>query len=357
MSEQANVLDILSSVPVNVMNLSVPQAYKGGEARVLVIGDLHLSDKYSGRHVDYFRDCVEFLEQITKEIKEKKITHLILTGDLIGRHNEKNLEHLESYLFVMKILQLWNDLTNGNVYSARGNHDYGKHLTDFEVFVSLGYIKVVDTLDVGSIRFHMLHYGGHDRVIEVDEEKYNVAIMHTELHVEGLTGWFFRSPEGVELSSLENLYGVELVLAGHIHTPSEKLVQTSIKDKTVSLFYPGNGTRPTKERNLWEHCFGVYLKTDEKNVDFEQITFSLRPVSEIFTSTFDDIVEAEEVEEEEDKPTFDVELLASIIDELNNYNVVGEGSFKEQITAFGGLDKEAVDLALDIIAQIETEMK
>lgn len=325
------------------------------EYRPFVVGDLHISDKYSGRHVDYFQDCIDFLNQITDEIKKNKVTHLILLGDLIGRTTEKNLQSRDTLMYFMKVLQVWNELTDGNVYSIRGNHDFSEKLTDFEMFVTLGLIKTTNHLDVGSIRFHMLDYGAHDRQIEVDPELYNVALMHTELHVEGTTNWFFRSKEGVDLSSLENLYGVELAIAGHIHNPSVRMVQTSIKDKDISLFYPGNGTRPKFDANIWTKCYGVLFNTTEEDVSIGQIEFQLKEGHEIFRNTFEDI--PEEDEEVTNAPMFNIEQLSEILQQLNDYNIMGEGDYKSQVVKLGGLDKDAVELALQYIEIVEGEMK
>lgn len=319
----------------------------------LIIGDPHISDKYSGRHVDYFRDCVEFIDMVTDEMRKNNVTHLICTGDWIGRTTEKNLQSRDTLMYFMKVLQVWNVMTNGNVYSARGNHDYSEKLTDFEMFVTLGLIKTADFIDVGSTRIHLINYGEHDREITVDENKYNVAVMHTNLQVEGQTNWFIGGNDGVELSSLENLYGVDLVVAGHIHNPSVRLVSTSIRDKEISLFYPGNGTRPRYEPNIWTKCFGILLSTDDEGTQLGQVEFKLRPSNEIFQSTYEDMDE----DVIENTPVFNIEQLTDILNELKNYNIMGDADYKSQVVKFGGVDKEAVDLALDYIERVEVEMK
>lgn len=334
------------------VSLASPQ---GKIWRSMIVGDLHISDKYSGRHVDYFRDCTEFLEQVTNKMKEMEVTHLILTGDLVGRTTEKNLQSRESLLYFMKVLQVWNNITNGNVYTLRGNHDISSKLTDFDLFLSLGLIKMIDSLDVGGIRFHFFNYGEHNRPIQVAQDRYNVAVMHTHLKIEGVTTWFNGGPDGVELSSLENLYGVDFVVAGHIHNPSVRMVETSIRDKTIQLFYPGNGTRPRFELNLWTKCYAVMFETNENfDVMLKLIEFPLRPIDEVFQKTYED-VETEELIDS--APMFDIDQLSNILEELKNYNILGESDYKSQITRLGGLDKEAVELALNYIELVEREMK
>lgn len=337
------------------MNITIPTNASTTKFKPFIVGDLHISDKYSGRHVDYFQDCVDFLNNITEEMKKNEVTHLILTGDLIGRTTEKNLQSRETLMYFMKVLQVWNDMTGGNVYSVRGNHDFSEKLTDFEMFVTLGLIQTANFIDVGSIRFHFMDYGEHDRAIEYNEDKYNVAVMHTELHVEGITSWFFRSPEGVDLSSLENLYGVDLVIAGHIHNPSVRMVTTTIKDKDISLFYPGNGTRPKYDRNIWTKCFGILFDTDDVDVSMGTVEFDLKPADEIFRSTYEDVEEEEIVDDS--TPMFNIEELSTILNQLNHYSIIGDSDYKTQITQLGGIDKEAVELALQYIEVVESEMK
>lgn len=323
----------------------------------MVIGDLHFSDKYSGRHVDYFQDCIDFLEEVIKEVKNRKVTHIFFTGDLIGRTTEKNLQSRDSLMFFMKYLQLLNTLTNGNVYSVEGNHDKSQKLTDFTMFVSLGLVKKANFVDVGGVRFHLVDYGEQTRPIDVDPEKYNVAITHTDLRIEGLTTWYRGGNDWVELSSLENFYGVDFVVGGHIHNPSPGVVETSIKDKSIKLFYPGNATRPRYEKDLWDECYSLLFPTDDAgDVSVDIIRHKLKPVEEVFQLVYDDIEEDPE-DLGEESHTFNIEHLAQILEELKSYNLLGETDYKTQIVRLGGIDKDAVDLALQYIETVEGEMR
>ena len=221
------------------------------ENKILVIGDLHISDRFSGRHKDYLENCFDCLDMIEKSIVENEITHLICLGDWIGIGlAEKNLKERRTLLRLIQVLQKWNKLLNGNVYSLRGNHDIGKNMTDYDFFVTMGLLKYVPQLDIGSCRLHLFNYGEETRPIVVDNDKYNVGCFHTNLLIEGLTTWY-RGGVGVELSSLKNLYGISMAIAGHIHNPSMRLVSTSINDSDISLFYPGCPTRPRLEPNMW----------------------------------------------------------------------------------------------------------
>lgn len=325
------------------------------ESRVLIIGDLHISDRYTGKHKDYLANCFECLEMITAKIKEQEITHLFCLGDWVGIGlSEKNLRKRETLLVVMKTLQEWNKLTKGHVYSLRGNHDIGSTLTDYDLFLSLGLIKSKHQLDIGSTRFHFFDYGEENRKINISEDKYNIGLFHANLLIEGITTWY-RGGVGVELSTLDNLYGMSMAIAGHIHNPSPKMVATSIRDSDITLFYPGCMTRPKFEPNLWDEAYAMYYKIDDMATIADIVTFKLKPVSEIFTSTFDD--KKEDDSDEETSPAFDIEALAKVLDELQYYNISGGQDYHSQIMRVAGIDKSAADIALEYLSRVESEFK
>lgn len=321
-------------------------------SRVLIVPDLHISDVYNGKHKDYFSNCVSCLEMLTQTIIDKQITHVYCLGDWVGI-KEKNLRSRDALFYLISVLQKWNTLTNNNVYSIVGNHDIGSSITDFNFLVSLGYIKVVDTLDIGCLRLHGLGYGNEKRQVELDDSKYNIALMHNNLQVEGQTNWF-RAGVGIELSSLENLYGITMVIAGHIHNPSVKWVSTSIKDKDISLFYPGNMTRPAKDPNIWNKSYGIIFSVDDNQVNLETVEYNLTPAEELFSQTYDDVAETEDDIYEN---VINIEELSAVLDELQQYNLCGEGDYKSQIKKLAGIDKEAADLALEYVEKVEEEIK
>ncbi len=345
--------------------------------RAEIIADLHISDVFNGQHVDYLQNCIDCLGMITNHIRDSKLTHLFLLGDIIGQ-NEKNLKQRSTLLILMRTLQEWNNMTRnnyleelykrlqegkiseefyrkeketntGNVYSVKGNHDMGNSITDFEMFVNLGLIKVEDTVDVDYVRFHLVNYGEERRTLLIDESKNNIALVHNNIMVEGITTWY-RGGHGIEMSTLTNFKGVELIVAGHIHDPSIKIVYGNIEDTDVALFYPGNITRPRYEANIWEKAFGIYISTEDvEGLTLEQKVFNLKPSSELFRKTFDDISE----EEIEQMPSINVEELSAILKELQTYSFIGNVDYKNQIVRLGGLDKEASDLALKYIEEAE----
>lgn len=323
--------------------------------RPMVVGDLHVSDKPSNRHRNYLESCINFLNDITQRIRDENITHLFLLGDLVGRTTEKNFQERETMLYFVKVLQVWNSLTNNNVFAVKGNHDMGKSLTDFELFEGMGLIKTPSTYDLGCVRFHLISYGDHNRKIELREDGYNIALMHTQLMVDGKTTWLTRAADEVDLTSLHNLEGVSLILAGHIHEPSPRPITTSIRGTEVTLFYPGCGTRPKYERNVWEKVCAFILPITDESLDISQTEFQLEPADTFYSKTLsdEDIEELADADNDLDKPTFNLDELVSILKELKDYNIMGEADYKTHLIRMGGLDKEATDLALKYIEEAE----
>lgn len=319
--------------------------------KVLVIGDLHISDRFSGKHINYLENCFDCLDMIEKSIKEKGITHLICLGDWIGIGlAEKNLKERKNLLRLIQVLQRWNRMLNGNVYSLKGNHDIGKNMTDYDFFVSIGLLKHVDTLDLGSARIHMFDYGEENRPIEIAEDKYNIGCFHTNLTIEGLTTWY-RGGVGTELSSLSNLEGITMAFAGHIHNPSMNLVSTSIGGTGVSLFYPGCPTRPRLEKNIWEKCFGVVIDIDDKYTNPDTIVYDLKPIEEVFNVDAPD--EDEDVDETGVPEGFDFEKLNEVLSELSRYNMNTTRDYEQQIRSIAGVNTNARDIAIDYLQKAE----
>lgn len=319
--------------------------------RVLVIGDLHISDRFSGRHINYLENCFDCLDMIEKSMIENEVTHLICLGDWIGQGlAEKNLKERKNLLRLIRVLQRWNDLTNNNVYSLKGNHDIGKNMTDYEMFVEMGLLKNVETLDIESCRFHLFNYGEEDRLIKIDDDKYNIGCFHTNLLIEGLTTWY-QGGEGRELSTLDNLYGISMAIAGHIHNPSLRMVSTSIRDCDINLFYPGCPTRPRLEPNMWDSCYGVLLSIDANNTSIDTITYNLKPLEEVFL----ELKDSDSVVEEDDAEILDVEGLNEVLSDLQNFNINSGQDYVSQIKRVAGLDNVAANIALQYLEDAEAQ--
>ena len=215
---------------------------------VMIVGDIHFSDVFKGKHISYIENCSWVLKQITHKLKETKPTALVLLGDLVG-WTETNIKSREMLSLFIRVLKEWNQICP--VYSLRGNHDI-KGYPDFNLFAELGliitstacggyfdyYASEADTIP--QARFHMLDYKSEGRKLDLpnNPKTSNIALVHNNFTVSGATNWY-QEHDGIELSMQTNLYGVDLVVAGHIHNPSPNIITTTLGEKQCMLCYPG----------------------------------------------------------------------------------------------------------------------
>lgn len=327
------------------------------EDKTFVIGDLHFYDVGSKWHKNYLQDCIDFTQQIINKVESLRPTRVIFTGDLVGRTKEKSVKNRDSLLYLIMFFKKLNDLTNGQVYSVRGNHDFSETFTDFDLLVSLGYIKRVKEIETKNVKFHLLDYGHIKDNIEVKSgNAVNIAIVHDTVVVDGKTTWFYYQ-EGYELSSLTNLKGVSYVLGGHIHRPSPMTVTTSIGDSKIGLFYLGNGTRPAYEKDLWETCYGVLITDDLGDVGsvlLDVVEFTLPSVKDSF---YEKEFKVSDIEVLEEDNTVTIDKLSETLSMIRQYNLISGSSYKDKIRQLGGIDEEAVNLALKYVEYSENKLK
>lgn len=321
--------------------------------RIGICGDLHLDDRQVGRHKNYYANCVDICEKITNVIKEKELTHLILLGDLFG-NTQHIVQKQSARIHFTEYFVKWNQMLNGNVYSVIGNHDKGAYATDFELLVTTGLVKIPRELDVGAYRIHFLNYGESNRALNMAQDKENVVVAHEYFTIEGQTN-YIKARGGLELSDMQNLKGVSLVVCGHIHNPSKTYLNTRIDGTPIYLYYPGCLTRPSKERDLWDvaNILVMTSMVDNENpnnteVAEEAVDVTLAAQDEVFLDT--PALNAVDVDVLE---CTNVEVLGDILRNLQEYNLTVQGGYKEQIHRFGGMDSEATATVLKYVEQAE----
>ena len=319
-------------------------------SKILFIGDLHISDAYVATHEDYWGECEQIICRITDIIRTHKITHLVLTGDLIGLR-EKNFKQRECLMYFMMALRKWGELTHGNVYSLIGNHDAGGKTTDFELLENTNFIKTTRTLnqnylDVENLRIHFINYGEEYNPLTIGSGS-NVAVTHADIQVTGKTTWWYPSQVRFELGTMSHWKGVEMVLAGHIHNPSPRIVTTDIEGKNCDLLYLGCPLRPRKGDN-WSSVYGVICETSDTATEVNILEISLP--ENVFTKTTEDIPEDVETLE-----VTRVEELAAILNTLSKYKLNTDDDVEGQIRRFSGVDTEAMNLALEYYEAVKSK--
>lgn len=313
------------------------KSYKVFGGKIHIYGDLHLSCVYEGQHKEYTYECYMNMDNILKKVKEEKPSTVIFLGDIIGV-NERNIRDRQFFLRVFLFFKTLNELTNGNVYSVKGNHDKGD-FSDFDFLIGAGVLKNPDYLDYygcteeefdseyskPEIRFHFVNYGEENRELKIfkDEETSNVVLGHADYIVDGVTNWY-QHKGGVNLSRLTNFIGVDMVVSGHIHNPSDEVITTVIRgEHTISLFYLGSPAR-TAER--FDDCWYMIFEFDGSSTQYEAELFGLEPADKVFYPK-DEIIDEETLSETEQKRQ--TEELNNIVKEIMEGRMMSGDLFRQ----------------------------
>lgn len=326
--------------------------------KILLFGDLHLSSSYEGQHISYISDCYANMERIRNICDSDKPSAVVFLGDLIGV-NERSIRDRQFFMRVLQFFEYLNSLCDGNVFSVKGNHDAGD-FTDFDFLLGMGLIKNPKYIDYYTpdgkyheVRFHIVNYG-HERdvlsLVDMNEGVSNVVLGHADYYIDGVTNWY-SARNGVELCMLDNFCGVELVVSGHIHIPSEQILYTALKDgSSVGLFYTGSPSR-TAERfdDCWYVCFEC---TPGDNgtwyTDCNPSLMGIQNAEEVFYPKEDFELEEEEASEAE----IQSEKLTNLVKEIIESRIMS-GDIVNQIMINPAADDKTKKLAVEYYQMAE----
>lgn len=320
--------------------------------KVLIIGDLHISDVFTGKHKDYLANCYGVLGAISKKVSDLDPSVIVFLGDLVG-WNESNIRSREILAFLCKWFM--NIGINRKIFCVRGNHD----TKGYPEFQFLSDLKLFETSSTCSgyfdyyghegqtkpeVRFHLVDYGQENRHLDIAEGTSNIVLGHNNYTIQGLTNWY-QEHDGIELAMLQNFDGVDMVVSGHIHNPSPEFVSTSmVSGQDCSLFYVGCPTRPIKDKNCYEKCWYLVFEYDKDSdsTGFDAIDFKLSPISEEFYSDEDYIDDRDD--EEDEAEVLRQEALHDVIGDMLKYRICG-GDLLESIDAIPNATTEAKEKA------------
>ena len=304
---------------------------KGG--KLVVFSDTHFSSTFQGKHISYIEECYFNMDRMLSIVKEVKPVAVFLLGDIIGV-KERNLR---DHQFLMRVIMFFGSLyslTNGNVYTVKGNHDIGD-FSDFDFIVGLGYLKNPLYVDfVGDhgveVRFHFVNYGDEKKKLEINQEASNIVLGHNDYYIDGVTNWYSRKSKlNLELKNLNNFCGVDLVLSGHIHAPSEEVLYAVLPDgESIGLFYLGS---PARVAERFDDCWYVVFEysKESNSTTYDARLFGLKNASEVFYSE-DSYKYLEGDPEELEKEERRKDVLNEIITEVINSRLA-IGNVFEQI--------------------------
>lgn len=325
---------------------------KGG--RVLILGDLHLTSAFEGQHKDYTRECYEIMDEITKKVDDAGASAVIFLGDLIGR-TETNLKDRQFLMRVMLFLKRLNVKTGGKVYSVKGNHDFGA-FSDFDMMCGLGYLKNVNEVDYLNdsgeleVRFHLVNYGDEKRELKLPKTEKgavsNVVLAHADFHIEGTADWYIPTAQRLDLDRMKNFRGVDLVICGHIHHPSQEILYGA---EGIGLFYVGSPTRSVERiEDCWVVSFEYVSK--DSSTEYKAEPFGLRPVSEVFypKEAFDITGMSEEEIEALEEQESRLQRLEDIVSEIIEGRLT-TGDIFAQVRAVPVVEDRIKDIACDYL--------
>jgi len=326
--------------------------------KLLVFGDMHFSSSFSGQHKNYTRECYYNMDKIVSLVKDSNASAVIFLGDLVGV-NEKNIKDRQFLMRMLQFFEMLNSLTNKNVYSVKGNHDMGD-FTDFDLLEGLGLIRnpqYIDYYGISSnssresfeIRFHLVNYGDEKKQLKLagaSEEATDVVLGHNDFYIEGVTNWYSKGSE-VELAKLDNFQGVAMVFSGHIHTPSEEILSTMLKNgESISLFFTGSPARVAERfDDCWYLAFNYEKNPSTKawETTFNSEFMGLEKVDEVFYPK-EEFVDDEDVADDVALRVSKAEKLTDIVKEIIDGRIM-TGDLYHQIDIMPGVNDRVKNIA------------
>lgn len=325
---------------------------------VLVFADIHFSDVFKGRHINYLKECFGVLGKIEKQVVEEQPCAVMLLGDLVGV-NEGNIHNREVLSMFCKWLKRINEVCP--VYLVRGNHDFKGSFPEFQFLSELGLFHTstecggyVDFYgeegqEEPEVRFHLVDYGTENRMLDIHtgSSVTNIVLAHNNFTIQGLTNWY-QEHDGIELAMQQNFANVYMVISGHIHNPSPEIIQTDmVSGDTCCLFYPGCPTRPSYEKNMYKSVWSVRFKYDSvaKVTNYDALEFELPPIEETFE--LDDNY-VEDKTEEEIAEIARTEALKDVLEDIIKCRMTS-GDLVSQVMVIPNASDEAKKVAADYL--------
>lgn len=200
--------------------------------RIIIYGDQHLCSKNYGCHKDYPTLSLKHFKMIGDYAESERCGVIAGLGDLTyGRFHD-----LDYRLLVEEQLDRHLELTNGNKFELKGNHDHmtsGK--SEYEFYREKGKFSCPDYYDLGCVRLHFVSHGEELKELNINHDMYNFVLGHNLFRYK--SNMLPNYGKGIEMDNYTTWKHVDMVVAGHIH-------QTH---KLAGFMLTGDDTEPTKE--------------------------------------------------------------------------------------------------------------
>ena len=345
------------------------ESYDIHGGKVLIFGDMHMSSSFQGQHKNYQYECYYNMERIMELVQTEKASAVVLLGDIIGV-SERQIRDYQMLSRVLNFFYRLNAALNGNVFSVKGNHDIGD-FTGFDMLIQLGLIKNPLYLnyygrrpgafkdDDLEVRFHLVNYGDEQKALRLtgdDSLASDVVLGHCDYYIDGVTNWY-SAGGNTELSNLSNYMGVSLVISGHIHTPSDELLYTTLKNgESIGLFYTGSMGRVSER---YDDCWYIVFEysqsdgADDWSTAYDARLFGLQPADEVYYPK-EEIIGEEDAEVAEARVKSDA--LTDIVKEIVEGRITS-GDLNKQIDIVPGVSQEVKDIAKRYLSMAILESK
>lgn len=246
------------------------------KAKILVYGDIHLSSKDYGSHVNYPKESLHYFKEITNMVEKENCTHLIGLGDL----TYYRFHNLEYRVQVEEELEKQYNLVNGNRYELKGNHDVASYgMTELEYYYQKGIIKKSENLQINNLNLTMIDYGQIETSTVLNEkDKTNVVLCHDFIKFKDTK----LPPFGLAcmLDDCKKLSGVSHILCGHIHETNQ--FSGKICGEYSLVTFLGCAPRPAFQKKLNDYVYIVIIEVYDDNVSIRYEKMQLLPIEECF---------------------------------------------------------------------------
>lgn len=252
--------------------------------RILITGDMHLSSKNYGAHLNYPAETLEMFQFVTESLVQNDCGMLIGLGDLTyGRFHD-----LDYRLAIEHELDRQNELTNGNRYELKGNHDkLTSGTSEWEFYNKKGLLKNVPYIDTPCARLHLVNYGEELKELEIHPNKKNVVFGHNYFKYASTV--LPNYGEAIILDDFKTWQHVDLIVTGHIHdiiTCKGFIIGDGDNRKEIPVIYLGCPNRPSyRKEGLDTQGKFLVLDCSGPTLQVQEILFDLPDVEDVFLLT------------------------------------------------------------------------
>lgn len=327
--------------------------------KILVYGDMHFDDFNSNVHVNYWETCTEIMTSILKQVEIQKPDLVVFVGDVFGVLKKSSISK-HNLLTVLQFFEMLPDtiLMEGNHIKRGGDFDIVTQALSNVVSCKDfgGVLDIASTDNKALTRFWFQDYGYEDYTLntsglEVEsQDMYKIVLAHNDFTVSSLA--LPATPASIDLVNHSQWSDVDIILSGHIHTPSKSAVTYQNKKGNHSYFVNlGCPTRTTRQDN---YDFGRYviLQYTDGNLGFETETFELPSYDTVFLpkdiSELDELAELTKSEDEESR----MQKLKDVLAIYRDTNVE-TSNIRESITNIDSASENAKKLCFRYLDKAE----